>query len=347
MAKKIMALVMAIALVVCFAVSASAEILVTPVTEYVNGDAKVVVTVSGVTVGNNVTYYAKNGATPVFVDQKKAESTSVTFDFVTSFENVESDVVVGYTDLETAKGSTIPDADKYSISCNGDEVTEVYKGVTEKLVTFDYTTSDAYTVVTDVTATGAVVPENGWEWDGNKITVQLTEIRDDVELSVATGERVIPGFEGTLSIVDAGAVLVEEENGEIKIDGLRDNAGNTVTDENEIASANANKAGDRKLTVAGKFDGTAKEYGIIVSDEPLEARTKYLPEDFDSKYGDKTYKALTKDAENRFAVQLIDISTTEDGVKFIVEGKSYYTAVYAKTAEVCYVEAWATPVAAN
>ena len=41
MAKKIMALVMAIALVVCFAVSASAEILVTPVTEYVNGDAKV------------------------------------------------------------------------------------------------------------------------------------------------------------------------------------------------------------------------------------------------------------------------------------------------------------------
>lgn len=349
MAKKIMALVMTIALVVCFAVSASAINVETVTTYTGNNTADVTVTVSGVTAGNNVTYYAVKGSSDVFVDQKEAESTSVVFNYETDIANVGSSVKVGYTNAD-AEGATIPDAAKYTIKYEGATLAEVYptEGTT---VTFDYTPA-AYTTVTGVNATNATVTDKNI--GDTSITVTLANVSGNVELTVTTSVIDIPAYTGTLSIVDAGAVLVKASEdpayqGGIKIDAVKEDLGEFTPDSEDaakIAAANANAVNDRKLTVAGAYKGEALEYGIIVSTEAI-ATENLRPAAFDALYADKTYKALDVAPNGQFAVQLIDTSATDSADAFVKVGTSYYTAVYAKTADACYVVAYATAVAAN
>ena len=100
--KKITALVAAIALVVCFAVSAGAVEVITT-TSYSGNDISVSAKVTGVAEGANVTYYAYNGEIPVHIDQDKADETqSVTFNFTTDAAYLKSAVKVGVTNVDEA-----------------------------------------------------------------------------------------------------------------------------------------------------------------------------------------------------------------------------------------------------
>lgn len=334
MAKKILALAMAIALVVCFAVSASAANVET-LTTYIAGEAgepaeaEVTVTVEGVTAGDNVTYYAKSANGDVYVNQEKATGTSVTFNYITAHANIESSaVVVGYTNVEDAYEGTIPDADKYTISYNGDELASVY--VNYATVTFAYT-PEQYKAVSAVTAK-AEAADVEWSYSNNEITATLTNITADVELEVEEEATDIPGFGAVLDIVDAAAIVSTG-----KVDGV---VVGDETVENEAVNA---AEGNRKLTVCGKIGSGATEFGIIVSTETIEEKS-YRPADFTEAYADAKYQAMEKDDEGKFAVQLID---TEENGTFVAAGTNYYTAVYAITADACYVVPFGTPVAAN
>lgn len=351
MAKKIFALVASVVLVVCFAVTVSA-VNVATTTTYVAGEpANVSVTVTGVTENNNVTYYATNGD-EIFVDQKKVAEgeTSVVFNYETDIANVGSAVKVGYTNSNAEEG-TIPDADKYTITYGDDELASVYPGE-GATVTINYTPA-AYTTVTGVTATNATVTD----WSGEtSISVTLTNVTGNVELAVVTEAKEIPGYEEELVIAEAAAIVVGPSEdpyyeGGIKIDGVVTGEGdNEVTDPMDSANTikvNADKEGDRKLTVCGKA-GAFANYGIIVSEAAI-AEGSYRPDDFDGL--GVAYEAKDKAPNNMFAVQLIDVSTATDGDPFVVEGTPYYVAVYGYVAtegnEAYYVKSLAAPVVAE
>ena len=348
MAKKIFALVAAVVLVVCFSVTSFAA-TVLPTTTYVaGGKADVTVKVTGVDEGTNVTYYATNGTAPVFVDQKKADSNGATFNFVTDIKNVESEVVVGYTGGAKDEG-VIPDAAKYAIKYAGETLDQVYPG--EGTTVTIANPAGAFETVTSVTATNATVV---YDADETEIKVTLSNVTGEAVISVETDVIAIPDYVGTLDIVEAAAVVVaanaDYEAG-IKIDAVKADLEKDTpdsTDANEIASANANAEGDRKLTVCGKVLGEYTEYGIIVSETAI-ATENLRPAAFEAAYADKKYEAGTVAPDGRFAVQLIDISTAEEGTPFVVAGTPYYTAVYAysEANQAYYVEAYSSTVAAN
>lgn len=106
--KKIIALAMAIALVVCFAVSTSAMEVATT-TKYVDGQANVEVTVNVTDAAEGyVTYYAKNGSTPVYVDQASVGNDgAASFKFKTAAANINSTVIMGNTG-DTIREDVIP-----------------------------------------------------------------------------------------------------------------------------------------------------------------------------------------------------------------------------------------------
>lgn len=342
MARKIMALVMAIALVVCFAVSASAIPEVIPTTTYVNGEASVVVNVTNAGENANVTYYATKNDAPVFVDQKQANAAGATsFEFVTALTNVGSTVKVGYTGSETAVTDEIDDVAKYTIKYGETEVGWVYVGETAKTVTFDYA-APAHHSLKSVSATNAdAVGELG---DGT-ITVTLTNIVGEVVITIETEDKEIDGYVAKISIADAAAIVVKEDAEDAKV---KDENDEFVEDEEIIASVNADKAGDRKLTVCGKVESEYQKYGIIVSTDSI--ATENLREaDFTAKYADdERYEAKTV-AGGRFAVQLIDTSAEGDAASFVVKGTPYYVAVYAYSEAdgVYFVVANADAISAN
>lgn len=349
MAKKIFALVAAVVLVVCFAVTVSAANVTTKTTYVAGAPANVSVTVSGVTENNNVTYYATNSEGKIFVDQKKVEvgATSVEFNYETDIANVGSAVKVGYTGANAEEG-TIPDADKYAIKYDGATLASVYPGEGAN-VTISYTPA-AYTTVTGVTATNATVTA----WSGEtSISVTLANVQGDVELAVETSVKDIPDYTEVLEIAEAAAVVVKANDkyeAGFKTDAVKDDLGEFTPDSEDadkIAKANADKVGDRKLTVAGKV-GSYDKYGVIVSDTAI-TEGNYRPADFEAL--GFAYEAKDKAPDGKFAVQLIDISTATDGEAFVVEGTPYYVAVYGYVAtegnEAYYVKALATPVVAE
>jgi len=330
MAKKILALVMAIALVVCFAVSASAEVITT--TKYIAGEpaeAEVSVTVTDVTAGTNVTYYAKNANDDVYVNQEKATGTSVTFNYITAYANVESDVIVGYTNVEDAYEGTIPVAPMYTIYYGDVKAGEVYTTVTETTVSITPVIPEFHSVTaisaTNATTSKEVCTDNG---DGTW-SVVLSNITGNVTITVDTEEIEIPGYTETLEIADAAAIVVKEAGN----DEVEENLGDNEPDVNAAV-------GNRKLTVCGKA-GAFDEYGIIVSETAITAGS-YRAIDA---LGD-AYEAMDKDDDNKFAVQIID--TSDDGA-IINAANSYYTAVYGYSAanQAYYVEVLADAVKAN
>lgn len=350
MAKKIFALVASIVLVVCFSVAVSAAVVTT--TTYEGTDVAVNVTVTDLAEGTNVTYYATNEADEVFVDQKKVEAgaTSVEFDFVTAFANVDSDVKVGYTAVETAD-----DADITTYTISGEGFTEVRVPTETKSVVLEGYTLGQYMQFDNVTveAGTATVATSSMAADG-KITVVFSALESDVTLKVNAVEIAVPELTEVLDIVDAAAVLVANSEdpayqGGIKVDAVKPDLEKDTPDETDpekIAQGNADKAGDRKLTVCGKV-GNIADYGIIVSTSAI-AEENLRPAAFDAKYtADMLYPAIDKAPDGRFAVQLIDVSEAGSADAFVVAGTEYYTAVYAKTADACYVVPFATPVAAN
>lgn len=356
MAKKIFALVAAVVLVVCFAVTVSAA-NVTTTTTYVAGEtamADVKVTVSNVTAGDNVTYYATAGENKVFVDQKKVaeDATSVEFNYTTAHANIASAAyVVGSTNVTDAEDGAVPDADKYTITYNNEKVGEVYKGVAGETVTFNYTLSEDYKTVTDVTATNATVSSKSI--GDSTITVTLANIEGNVVLSLVTSDLVIPDYKETLEIAEAAAVVVKANDkyeAGFKTDAVKDNLDKDTPDSEDaeaIKKANADKVGDRKLTVAGKV-GSYDKYGVIVSETAI-TEGNYRPADFEAL--GFAYEAKDKAPDGKFAVQLIDISTGAEGEAFVVAGKPYYVAVYGYVAtegnEAYYVKALAEAVVAE
>lgn len=348
MAKKIFALVASVVLVVCFAVTVSAVNVGTITTYVADGQASVKVTVSDVTEKNNVTYYATNGD-EIFVDQKKVAEgeTSVEFNYETAIANVGSAVKVGYTD-SNAKEGTIPDADKHAIKYDGATLASVYPGEGAN-VTINYTPA-AYTTVTGVTATNATVTA----WSGQtEISVTLSNVQGEVELAVVTEAKEIPGYEEELVIAEAAAVVVKANDkyeAGFKTDAVKDDLGEFTPDSEDaeaIKNANADKVGDRKLTVCGKA-GAFANYGIIVSEAAI-TEGSYRPDDF-AGLG-VAYEAMDKAPNNMFAVQLIDTSDKGAETSFVVEGTPYYVAVYGYVAtegnEAYYVKSLAAPVVAE
>jgi len=336
MAKKIIALVAAIALVVCFAASAGA-VSVATTTRYTNGttDIEVNVTVTGVLEGTNVTYYAKNGSSNVYIDQAKADAEGAEFNFVTAAANLNSGVLVGYTNADDLEGATVK-----GHTVNYGTGSKIIP--TEELtVSFPYTLTEGKLFSTvNVTAGTATVANAAYA--SGSVTVTFEAISSDVTLEVATEDAPQEVFTATAETIDAGAVYVEandDYSAGIKIDGIVVD-GKTEVDED----ANADKEGDRKLTVIGKVNA-AQAYGIIVSETAISSGNvdEATFATFDSYEG-----AIKNEETGVFAIQLIDISDEASAEAFVKKGVNYYTAVYAKDANGKYViTANANPVKAE
>lgn len=327
MAKKIIALVAAIALTVCFAVSVSAEgVEVLTTTTYVGTeDVKVNVTVTGVDEGANVTYYATKGNAHVHVDQEKADATGASFEFNTKLTNLDSAVKVGYTAATKAEEAVI---EGYTVAYPGGSEIIPTEATT---VDFNWASSGAHYVFDGVEVVGDAVVSKATFAEG-VVTVVFESIKGDVTITV---NEKYDAAVTTMAVetIDAGAVLVAETEKEgyedIKLDGIVDDAGNEITDETQIKNANADAVGDRKLTVLGKAKD-ADKYGIIVSENAITETTLWADE-FETKYAADAYEGVTKNAEGLFAIQLIDTSRAdvEGDVPFVEANKEYHTAVYA------------------
>ncbi len=342
MAKKIIALVAAIALVVCFAVSASATVNVLTTTSYVTGtnDIKVNVTVTGIDEGTNVTYYAKNGAADVHIDQAKATATGASFEFNTAATNLESTVKVGYTGASAAEDAVI---EGYEVTYpTGSKVIPT----AATTVTFPYTLGEGK-VFNTVTVTAGTATVASADYAEGNVTVIFTSISSDVTLAVATTDAPIETPTATAQAIEAAAVVVkanDKYDEGIKIDGVKeslDKDAADVEDEEVIAGANADKVGDRKLTVIGKVSA-AEAYGIVISE--TEITTGVINAAAFAELN--SYAGATKNDEGVFAIQLIDTSV-EATDAFVKAGTTYYTAVYALDANGAYVITAGAAVAAN
>lgn len=323
--KKITALATAIALVVCFAVSASAISVVTTTTydREVAGEVEVTVTVTGTAaelpVGANVTYYATKGGADVHIDQTQVLTAgTATFAFNTVESNLKSNALVGYTGATEANDdSTITG---YTVTYPGNSQV-VPTGV--ETITFNYDLP-AGKVFKNVAVTSGTATVTGSYADGT-VTVNFSAISSDVTLAVNV-EGDTGAVTAAAEFVDAGALTVGE--GFVKeavyVDGELDE---------DFAAANADAAGDRKLTVIGKATSAAN-YGIIVDDEAIVAGT-YTAAQFAALAGDKYAAAGKDDATGMFAVQLID--TSSEGEAWVAAATTYQTAVYVEDANGCFV----------
>jgi len=348
MAKKVIALVAAIALVVCFAVSASAVNVATTTTYVGTEDVKVNVTVTGIDEGANVTYYATKAGANVHIDQEKATAEGATFEFNTKESNLDSAVKVGYTGAAAAENAVI---EGYTVTYPaGSKIIPTEA----KSISFPWSPSaDKVFDAVSVTAGTATVASATYA-EGN-VTVVFETIESNVTLAVSEVDAPIGTVTATATIVEAGAVLVAASEdpyyqGGIKIDGVKEGLGEfdpDVTDESIIAGANADKVGDRKLTVIGQV-ASASEYGVIVSESEIASETikaKY----FEDKYGANAYAGATKSDEGIFAIQLIDVSAADSADAFVKAGVNYFTAVYALDAgaNAYIISALGSAVAAN
>ena len=308
--KKVAALATAIAIVVCFAVSAGA-VTVTTTTSYVDGapgDILVDVTISGEDIqGKSVSYYAydKNNS-PVYIDQFEDGEASVTFDYVTNSANLNSDVRVGYTGASEAEEAYV-DGDK--VTLNGDAASAQYipTAATNATVVFATTATE----VVSYEATGATI--SSASITGDYLTVILTDInaeKGNIDLTIATET------EATVELIDAAFVICAGANDTGKLEA--------------VTSIN-----DRKLTAIGKAKGT-DDFGIIVS-----ATASYT--------GDNKFQAIANNgtmdgitANGYYAVQLID--DVSDDIEFLT-ADAYYVGAYADTAVDMYeVDDVVTPI---
>ncbi len=358
MAKKIIALVTAIALVVCFAVSASAAVSVRTTTQYVSGsaDIKVNVTVTGtegeIAEGTNVTYYATKGSANVHIDQAQATASGAAFEFNTEATNLESTVLVGYTGASAAEDAVI---EGYTVTYpNGTKIVP-NTGVTSVTINYTPTAGQVFSAVRVTSGTAEVDADATTATADGTVTVVFTEaLAGDVTLAVDEEDAPIGTLTATAGHIESAAVVVKlatdsnTYNDGIKIDGVVTGEGdNEVTDpmdSEDTIAVNADKVGDRKLTVIGNVT-QAEAYGIIVSTEEI-ATTKVSEARFESDYAANAYAGATKNAEGDFAIQLIDTSV-EDSDAFVKAGVTYYTAVYAQDASGAYVITAGSAVTAN
>lgn len=324
--KKVVALTAAIALVVCFAVSASAAgVAINTTTTYANGgaDVDVDVTVTGLGQADYATYYASNSNGTVYIDQVAVNKSSgeATFNFRTEAENLKSAVNVGFTDN------------------SGAAKTDVIKGKTISVVGNDYTKTipTAETTLTDsfeyelaankeidatcVTATVGTVSAASYESSTGMITISLSGITADTELTITPKDAEVP-MDVTLALVTKGAVNITPENAGVDTDGKR------------------------KLTVVGRATGTnVVEWGAIVSENAITASDKGIDETAFNAYKDDAWKAQVKGSAGIFAVQLVD---TETGTAtFVKPNTTYNVAVYVKATNGKYFITASETVAIN
>lgn len=314
--RKIVALVTAIALVVCFAVSASA-VNVSTTTTYVDdtkADVTVTVNVTDLADGDAyVTYYATNGGNPVHVDQAAVENNAARFTFRTAATNLDSAVLIGRTtadeaiDTETIEG--------YTVSWSGAVTGSALLPTEETSIVIDYTPT-AGKVFAGATLNGeeaTVVEGNG------TLTVTLGDLTADATIVINEEDAPVDVPTVTLEALTGASVTVTEENVE-----------NTIYNEDgeEIESSDAtltSEVGNRKLTVIGNVTG-ATEYGIIIADEAIASG------DMDEATfgGYDAYEAKGASATGTFAIQLVDEATADH--QFVTT--NVYAAVYAKAGNV-------------
>ncbi len=305
--KKVVALVAALTLVCAFAIGASAATISSTTTTY-NADASKVDVVVNVTAIPDayVTYYAVNAAAEatqgvVFADQTTAdESGAATFNFTTEAAYLESEVLVGETDVDNAGTGTI---EGNAVAMTG-STTDAYvlpNGEATATLTFNY--AFGYNRTLDaVAADNATVTDASFS--EGVITVVLADIDGDVTLTVTEKAAVVDPDIVMTNHAAAGVVVAEaSENG---------------TDD-EFAWVTA---GDKKLSVLGQITGIPenREFGVVISvDEIAEGEFDELA---------NTYKAMGKADSGHFAIQVIDAE---------IEVTDYNTAVYYVNADGKYV----------
>jgi len=306
--KRIAALAMAIALVVCFAVSASA-VTVDTTTAYVTGDStkvNVSVNVSDLGSAAQVTYYATNGGTTVFIDQTDVTGGTATFNFQTDATYLKSAVKVGYTDGTSAEDS---DINAKAISYDGTVLETIPTSVIAITVTVPYTAAAGMTVGSVDAGSAATV--GTIVYDGANITVPLTNITGDVTLTVT---EVAEGQDTSSATMLDAAMVVEDD-------------------------------GARKLTVLGVATGTT-DFGVIITTDTI--ADTYTAEQMTALIEDnKAFKALTANDKGAFAVQVIDEAVDGEDDILIAANGSYNVAIYAKesNSDNYNVVKLATPVA--
>lgn len=312
--KKIVAFATAIALVVCFAVSASA-VTVDTTTTYVgedDADVSVVVTVGGLdaSVVDYVTYYATKDAAPVHIDQEEVtDAGTATFEFYTAANNLKSEVLIGYTGADAAiSGNTITG---YTVSYSGGAGAAGSIVVPTEELTFAIPyTKTAGKVFQNVTLNSAEVA--AVEGDG-VITVTLTEaLTGDIALVINEEDVFVPVPTATAEVLASAAINVTE----LVTENVYDSKGNLV----ENSDVDTAAVGNRKFTVIGQVAG-ATAYGIIVADNAIED-TQMDAAKF-ATY--KAFEAKGKSDSGKFAIQLIDEAT--EAYELVTD--TMYAAVYA------------------
>ena len=316
MAKKIMALVTAVALVVCFAVSASA-VLVNTTTKYVDGSyIDVVVNVTEAGANNNVTYYAQNGETDVHIDQDKADlNGAVTFEYRTEAINLgHAAAKVGVTGASNAvtDGGAV---DGYTVTLGNQSVTVANQN--ELTVYFDYIPSDNNMKFKEVTTEDATITSQN-EAD-SRISVTFAAITKDIALTLV--EETTKVDTRVAEVIEIGAVISTG-----KEDGATDSTGDVTKDDAIKASKD-----DIKLTVVGIATGDTK-YGILVSKDAItgyDANIAYEgitilteTETFEKDGKEVTYAA------GLFAVQIINTEVAAGETAMLEAGETYNIAVY-------------------
>ena len=309
--KKIAALTAAVAMMASFALCAGAA-QVNTTTQYTDStkqEINVVASVSDLGGAVEVTYYATNGASVVYIDQKTAnDDGEAAFNYVTDKANLlSSSVLVGYTDAPAALPDGVPG---YTISGEGITAINVPTEDIDGTHVLAYSLPAGRNFV-DVESDDATVTEAGYA-NGN-ITVTLSGATGDVTLNVVT-EAALTVFP-EVEFADAAFIV----SGGARNDVAAEDAGKDV---------HAN-AGDRKLTVLAKVT-EAEEFGVLVSTSAIEAGTvDALPTDATA------YRALGRnEGTGYFAVQLIDTSVDgTDGETWLTASAQYYTAVYYKHPE--------------
>ena len=319
--KKIAALATAIALVVCFAVSASADVLVTTRTSYnANNPAEidVNVTVSGLGSAAYATYYAtnkSNSSDVAYIGQEAVVEGTATFSFRVDEADLEGAVKVGYTGATSAASAVI---EGRSIKLNGNEIALIPNNEASKALNITYP-CDAGQTVTDVTATNAVVSAFDYNDETEALSVTLTSFTDndeDIVIAVTKGAQAPEVAASTASVANVGALVATADS---KVD--------VVEDEGEIDIST--NEGDRKLTVVGRVTD-ATQYGIVImansADDALFGKS-YTEAEFATTFANGIYQAKLND-NGLFAVQIIDQSDDADAV-VIKAGTDYKVAVYA------------------
>lgn len=295
--KRIAALALALTLVVCFAVSASAVApTVATTTQYVAGDTtKVNVTVS--ITGNDadyVTYYATKGGEDVYIDQVDLSSGSATIKYQTAADDLGGTVKVGYTN-----GAAFDESiDSYTITTDKGTLSHsvIPNSGTITVTISDYEAS-ANMKFKDVSADGATVTSS--EEALGTITVVLSNPTGNVALTVNEEANTQPVAATAIHLASAGVTVTAD-----------------TIDPDDYA-----KADDTRITVIGAVKNVADDdFGVIISSEVIADTTAADLSAYDA------WAAEVKNTQGAFAVQIID-----DGTYF--EAGTYYTAVYAKSAD--------------